>query len=223
MTGEDMVLLVSDLVNEEKQKCFPLPRCLRALNLAKDMLVTFIHNLPGEWFMENCTIPTVVGTQSYQLPDGTLYSGKAKCNGTIDFLIVGKQPIFPASDDGFRHYFDDTTSTWSTSPGSFRVYGDYIYLNLKAGAVVDMTLFYPFMPAAIVSSTTEYAWIKGFEYLIPLKAAVILKKSINDDPAAIESEYNMLLNNLVGIGSRTQGYPHMISSGDVGDAESEFA
>jgi len=223
MTGEDMVLLVTDLVNEEKQKCFYPDRCLRALNLAKDMLVTFIHNLPGEWFMTNCTITTYSGIQAYALPDGYLYSAAPKSNGTIDFLVIGNRPIFPSDDNSFKHYLDYPTKRWTTSPGSFRVYGDFIYLDGAAGSSVGITLFYPFMPGSIVNTKDEYVWIKGFEYLIPLKAAVILKKSINDDATAIESEYNMLLNNLVGIGPRIQGYPRMISEGDSGDSESEFS
>jgi hypothetical protein len=223
MTGNEMIDLVKDLINEEKEKVFPPERILRGLNLAKDMLVAFIHNLPGEWFMTDCTITTTSGTSKYQLPNGTLYAAATKCNGTVDFIVVNERVVWPCTDGEFKNFFNSSTSTWSSSPSSFHIYGDYLYTKYKPDAAVAMTLYYPFNPDTIVATAVEYEWLKGFETLLPLKAAVILKKQVNDDPASIESELNWHLNNLVGIGPRAQAYPQYISTGDSQDGESEFA
>lgn len=164
MTGNELVEMVREHLHEADPDFWNAPRILVNLNKAMQRLVLKIIPQVDRIFYTSCTLTTVSGTRAYKLPDGTLYSGAAKCIGKIDRIQYGNEKPLKRGD--IRLFYDTATG----KPSRIAVAGNHLYFAPIPNAAYAYTLWYYYFPTEITASDTEIDFIEGFEPMIALEA-----------------------------------------------------
>jgi hypothetical protein len=165
MSGAELISYTREFLHESVADFWTPPKLLVTLNAAQKRVVMKMQRAADKVFYTYCTIPTAVGTQKYQLPNGVLYTAAKKCTGRIDLLI---------NADGKRIRKGDWRTFHEVDPGDPQykvVIADYIYLKPTPNAIQNLILWYWYFPTAIVDSAAEIDFLEGFEPLIALEAA----------------------------------------------------
>jgi hypothetical protein len=165
MTGSELLAFTRGLIHEAVPDFWSDATLMVNLNAAQKRIVLKMQKAADKVFYTSCTIPTVVGTQKYQLPNGILYTAAPKCTGKIDLLIDATTYRIRKGDWRKFHEVDPGL------PDRKVVIGNYIYLKPTPNTIQNLTLWYWYFPTAIVNTAAEIDFLEGFEPLIALEAA----------------------------------------------------
>jgi hypothetical protein len=189
VTGTDLVTFVRMQLREAYAKTWTDDNIILALNAAKGILMTWIKGIQGssEYFYTSCTIPIVAGTQTYTLPNGSLYSSADKCSGHVDFLLDKSNTSLPRVvwPGDFRSFHNGNTGAIIEK---FAIKHRTLWIYPKTTTSFNADLFYFYIPADIANNSTEVDFIEGCEYAIALQAIVTSKINVQDEIDDVERQ-----------------------------------
>jgi hypothetical protein len=189
VTGADLVEFVRMQIREAYAKTWTPANIIMALNAAKGVLMTWIKGIQGsdEYFYTNCTIPIVAGTQTYTLPNGSLYSSADKCSGHVDFLVDKSNTSIPRVvwPGDFRAFHDGLSGA---TIERFAIKHKTLWIYPTTTNSFDADLYYFYIPADIADNATEVDFIEGCEYAIALQAIVTSKINVQEDIDDVERQ-----------------------------------
>lgn len=215
MLGSELYSMVREYIHEGVADFWPEPRLLSTMNSTLKRLVLKMQKAADSVFYTSCTIPTISGMQRYILPEGTSYTAAPKCSGKIDMILHAGEK-YPLQKGDWRLFHDGAAG----KPTHVVIIGKYLYLYPVPDAIYPLTLWYPYFPANIVNTGTEFEFLEGFEELIALETA---KKSLIKDEADLSDirvEIQTMWAEFIETycGSRITGAPDEIP-GDIYDSE----
>jgi hypothetical protein len=218
MTGNQLIGFIRSKLREPKAQNWEEEDLLYALNEAKDYLQAWVTNFEGEYFYTSCTITTTIGLQYYTLPDGTLYDGAPKCNGTIDFIQQsGYRPIVCGGD--FRRFHQNPKSGSVIS--DIDIKHKSLWIDILPASEFPFTIYYYYLLPDIEATDVEIDWIPGCDHAIAWFAILNSKIRVQDDTAEVEKKCRMWQAMIQSkLGSRIHGGPRQIPmANDLTDYE----
>lgn len=203
MTGNELIDFMRYQLREKYAKEWTNDNLVAMLNDARKWVQMWITGYASEYFHTNCDITCSIGTQTYTLPNGVLYSAASKCNGTVDFIKQSNyEPVYGCD---FRKIHDPQSG--SIIDG-FAIRHKTLWLDILPASAFTFTLYYYRVMEAIAENDTDIDFIPDCEELLAWIAIKNAKLRTDDNVSEINKrilEWQAVIR--PHLGDRIEGAP----------------